>query len=61
MELPLPTSPSLGAGRPVQDTCDRLDSAERPALQADRGGAQPCRGEEGEAQMAADALISEND
>lgn len=39
----------------------RLDSEERLALQADHGGAQPCRGEEEEAQMAADALISEND
>lgn len=61
MELPLPSSPSVDAGRPVQDTCGRLDSEERLALQADRSGAQPCRAEEGEAQMAADALISEND
>lgn len=61
MELSFPSSPSPDAGRPVQDPCGRLDSEECPALQADRGGVQPCRGEEGEAQMAADALISEND
>lgn len=61
MELPLPSSPSLHTQRPVQGTCGRLDSEERLALQADRGGALSCRGEEGEAQMAADALISEND
>lgn len=61
MELPLPSSPSLNTGRPGQDMCGRLDSEERLALQADGGGVQPCRGEEGEAQMAADALISEND
>lgn len=60
-ELPLPSSPSLDAGRPVQDMWGRLDREEHPALQADPGGAQPCWGEEGEAQMAADALISEND
>lgn len=39
----------------------RLDTEEGLARQADHGGVQPCRGEEGEAQMAADALISEND
>lgn len=52
MELPLLSIPL--------SMC-RLDTEERLALQADHSSAQPCRGEEGEAQMAADALISEND
>lgn len=61
LELLLPYSPSLHTGRTVQDTCRRLCREESPALQANHGGVQPCRGEEREAQMAADALISGND
>lgn len=47
--------------RSIPSPVCRLDSEECLALQADHGSAQPCWGEEGEAQMAADALISEND
>jgi len=61
VELALHSLPCPDAGRPVRDTCGRLDGEERPGLRADRDDAQPRRGEEVEAQMAADALVSEND